>query len=175
MNFITVLQLSSEDFRTIIMEIVNQNYFLLDLVKPKAVWWEIQIVDKANKVFIFMFQFSCLSSYWRMKDKNNYHKVASSRLSWLVAHPTVHVGEIWCLCTVTFCPKSSKLNSRPVYCSRLYGNLKELQIGTNFSLRISNWFCYLFFYVFGRSSIWMCRISNNCFDFFMVHKVNTKI
>ena len=67
MNFITVLQLSSEDFRTIIMEIVNQNYFLLDLVKPKAVWWEIQIVDKANKVFIFMFQFSCLSSYWRMK------------------------------------------------------------------------------------------------------------
>ena len=36
-----------------------------------------------------------------------------------------------CLCTVTFGQKSSKLNSRPVYCSRLYGSLNaqpEMQI-----------------------------------------------
>ena len=34
---------------------------------------------------------------------------------------TVYEGEIWCLCTVTFGQKSSKLNSRTVYCSQLYG------------------------------------------------------
>ena len=35
---------------------------------------------------------------------------------------TAYEGEI--LCFVTFGPKSSKLNSRPVYCLRLYGRLK---------------------------------------------------
>ena len=34
-------------------------------------------------------------------------------------------GEIWCLCTVTFGQKNSKLNGRPVYCSWLYGSLKS--------------------------------------------------
>ena len=34
---------------------------------------------------------------------------------------TAYEGEIWCLCTVTFGPKSLKLNRRSVYCSRLYG------------------------------------------------------
>ena len=34
---------------------------------------------------------------------------------------TLHEGDIWRLCTVTFGPKSLKLNSRPVYCSQLYG------------------------------------------------------
>ena len=33
---------------------------------------------------------------------------------------TVYEGEIWCLCTVTFDQKFPKLNSRLVYCSRLY-------------------------------------------------------
>ena len=32
-------------------------------------------------------------------------------------------GTIWYFCTVTFDEKSSKLNSRPVYCSRLYRTL----------------------------------------------------
>ena len=36
---------------------------------------------------------------------------------------TVYEGEISCFCTVTFGPKSLKLNSGPVYCSRLYGTL----------------------------------------------------
>ena len=36
---------------------------------------------------------------------------------------TVYEEEIWCLCTVTFGQKVPKLNSRPVYCLRLYGNL----------------------------------------------------
>ena len=54
-------------------------------------------------------------------------KVGSSKLSWLVPHfqkdfQTVYEGEIRCLCTVTFGPKGPELNSRPVYCSRLYGN-----------------------------------------------------
>ena len=35
--------------------------------------------------------------------------------------------EIWCLCTVTFGQKVPKLNSRPVYCSRLYG-MQDLKI-----------------------------------------------
>ena len=34
---------------------------------------------------------------------------------------TVYKRQIWCLCTVTFGKTSSKLNSRPVYCSQLYG------------------------------------------------------
>ena len=36
--------------------------------------------------------------------------------------------EIWCLRTVTFCQKSPKLNSRPVYCSRLYSNTYYIYI-----------------------------------------------
>ena len=42
---------------------------------------------------------------------------------WKLHNPhcnTVYEGEIWCLCTVTFGQKGSKLNSKPVYCSRLY-------------------------------------------------------
>ena len=55
----------------------------------------------------------------------NNHKVASSKIV-LVGNTfsyfqTVYEGEIWCLCTVTFAPKDPKLNSRPVYCLRLYG------------------------------------------------------
>jgi hypothetical protein len=34
---------------------------------------------------------------------------------------TVYEGKTCCLCIVTFGQKSSKLNSRLVYCSRLYG------------------------------------------------------
>ena len=52
-----------------------------------------------------------------------YRKVASSRLSWLVAHfQTVYEGEFLCLCTVTFGQKGPKLNSRPVYWLQLYGS-----------------------------------------------------
>ena len=36
---------------------------------------------------------------------------------------TVYDGKIGCLCTVTFGQKSSKLNSKPVYCSQLFGIL----------------------------------------------------
>ena len=51
-----------------------------------------------------------------------YRKVASSRLSQLVAHfHIVYEGEFWCLCIVTFGQNGPKLNSGPVYCSRLYG------------------------------------------------------
>jgi hypothetical protein len=38
----------------------------------------------------------------------------------------VYEGEIWCLCTVTFGPKSPKLNSRSVYCLRLYSIWKSI-------------------------------------------------
>ena len=34
---------------------------------------------------------------------------------------TAYEGEIWCLRTMTYGQKSSKLNSRPIYCSQLYG------------------------------------------------------
>ena len=36
---------------------------------------------------------------------------------------TVYEGKIWSICTVTFGQKSSKLNSRPIYCSRLDGKI----------------------------------------------------
>ena len=53
---------------------------------------------------------------------HTYRKVASSRLSRLVAHfQTVYEEEFWCLCTVTFGRNGPKLNSRLVYCSRLDG------------------------------------------------------
>ena len=52
-----------------------------------------------------------------------YRKVTSSRLSWLVAHPRIFK---WLMKGkfdpyVRHSPKVPKLNSRPVYCSRLYG------------------------------------------------------
>ena len=34
-----------------------------------------------------------------------------------------HIFRFWCLCIVTFGQKVPKLNSRPVYCLQLYGNL----------------------------------------------------
>ena len=55
-----------------------------------------------------------------------YHKVVCSGLSWLVAHLRIFrlfmKGDIWCLCTVIFGKKTSKLNRRLVYCSWFYGN-----------------------------------------------------
>ena len=54
-------------------------------------------------------------------DIDTYRKVASSRLSRTFKDfQNVYEGKIWCLCTVTFDQKISKLNSRSVYCSRLY-------------------------------------------------------
>ena len=37
--------------------------------------------------------------------------------------------EMWSLCTVTFGQKVLKLNSRPVYCSRLCGSLQTIILG----------------------------------------------
>ena len=57
--------------------------------------------------------------------KNGYPKVASSRLSKVSStfsdFQKAYEGDFWCWCTVTFGQKVPKLNSRPVYCSRLYG------------------------------------------------------
>ena len=56
-----------------------------------------------------------------------YNKDRSSRLSSLVAHQVVFRRlmkrnfDAYILC-LTFGQKVPKLNSRPVYCSRLYGN-----------------------------------------------------
>ena len=48
-------------------------------------------------------------------------------LSRLVARfQKAYEGEIWCLCTLTFGQKVPKLNSRPVYCSQLYGTILVL-------------------------------------------------
>ena len=74
-----------------------------------------------------------------------YHKVASSGLSWLVAHLRIFKlfmkGEIWCFWAVTFSQKTSKLNRRLVYCLWLYGNHTAIHFSTNylfFSLISSN-------------------------------------
>ena len=60
-----------------------------------------------------------------------YRKVASSRLSRLVAHFWIFrllmKGEIWYLFTVTFGQKSPKLNSRPVYYTAHNFTAKSLQ------------------------------------------------
>ena len=71
-----------------------------------------------------------------------YRKVASSRLSRLVAHSRIFSlfmkGDIWCLCTVTFSQKSSKLNSRTVNYSRHYSSRNAI------SLLLEGWFPVLF-------------------------------
>ena len=66
----------------------------------------------------------------------SYRKVASSSLSWLVAHfQKAYEGVIWWLCTVNFGQKVPQLNSRPVYCSPLYGiHLKSNSLDRNFAL-----------------------------------------
>ena len=99
----------------------------------------------------------------KFKAKFKYRKVASSRLSRLVAHfQTVYEGEFWCLCTVTFGKYGPKLNSRPVYCSRLYGS--ETRNFTWFYPRVFNWpkssgllwlnDLYYFFFHISRSLYW---------------------
>ena len=51
-----------------------------------------------------------------------YRKVASSSMSQLVAHFQIFRGLMkGCLCIMTFDQKDPKLNSRQVYCLRLYG------------------------------------------------------
>ena len=72
-----------------------------------------------------------------------YRKVASSRLSWLVAHPSIFrmfiMGEIWCSCT--YCDlwsKFSKLNSRPINCSQLYGKHQVIWLPLNLHCRYLN-------------------------------------
>ena len=62
--------------------------------------------------------------------QSTYRKVASSRLSRLVARPSIFrmfmKGKFDAyLCTVTFGQKFPKLNSRPFYCSQLYGKYFE--------------------------------------------------
>ena len=69
--------------------------------------------------------------------KFEYRKVASSRLSWLVAHSRIFRLFIWSLCNVTFGQRSSKLNSRPVYCSQLYGKLFTV-MGGNFKFQVQD-------------------------------------
>ena len=69
--------------------------------------------------------------------KKRYRKVASSGLSWLVAHfQTVYEGEFWCLCTVTFGQNGPKLNRRPVDCSYisflLWKNLRMVKFSALF-------------------------------------------
>ena len=58
-------------------------------------------------------------TYVKPSQRILYRKVASS--STFFDFQKAYEGEIWCLCTVTFDQKVPKLNSRPVYCSRLYG------------------------------------------------------
>ena len=52
----------------------------------------------------------------------NHRKVASSSMPWLVAYPHIFrmfmKGKIWSLYNTALWPN---LNSRPVYCSRVYG------------------------------------------------------
>ena len=57
-------------------------------------------------------------------------------------------GKIWCLCTVTFGQKVPTLNSRLVYCSRLYGmrNLKK---------QVKKAFCY-------QKLFWPFTVRTNC-------------
>jgi hypothetical protein len=75
--------------------------------------------------------------------KSTYLKITSSSLSRLVAHfkdfQMVYEEEIWCLCTVTFGQKNSKFNSRPVYCSQLYGRYSKVKIFFSISIGSSNW------------------------------------
>ena len=60
---------------------------------------------------------------------------------------SVYEGEIWCLCTGTFGQKSSKLNSRLVYCSRLCGTYCLVRPSPSaFSIKFqknSNVICFL--------------------------------
>ena len=46
--------------------------------------------------------------------------------------------EIWSLCTVNFGQKSSKLNSRPVYCSRLYSRFYSRPWQPNLAQSLAN-------------------------------------
>ena len=67
-----------------------------------------------------------LQTFWDHKN-NLFKQWKASTItvkSRLVAHPRIFRSlwrGIWCLCTVTFGQKVPKLNSRQVYCSRLYG------------------------------------------------------
>ena len=70
---------------------------------------------------------------------------------------SVYEGEIWCLCTGTFGQKSSKLNSRSVYCSLLYGTCCLVRPGPSaFSIEFqknSNVICF-----FGKKKICLLHL-----------------
>ena len=90
---------------------------------------------------------------------------------------TVYEGEIWCLCTVTFGQKNSKLNSRPVYCLQLLRYTNFLWLSEDW-LKIVWWLSELtawckFFIMsteFDKNiSVWRydCTDHKIGFDFFM--------
>ena len=68
---------------------------------------------------LWCFVFLWALMLWSMIIVCMYHKVLVNTT--FNDFQTVYEGEFWCLCTVTFCQKSSKLNSRSVHCSWLCG------------------------------------------------------
>ena len=89
--------------------------------------------NRVNKLIVFYKSWG-LKTIWSKSPNSKYRKVASSRLSRLLAHfQTVYKGEFWCLCTVTFGRNGPKMNSRPVYCSRLYSTYRVTRPNTRYS------------------------------------------
>ena len=83
----------------------------------------LRIREQQNLHLKFFDFIANLSIYWLLENWNDwYHKVVSSWLSWLVAHPSIFKlfmkGKFD---AYVYCPKSSKFNSKPDYCSQLYG------------------------------------------------------
>ena len=81
-----------------------------------------------SAVAVYVYDSSFTVHVWEIWHQNsNYRKVVSSRLSRLVAHSRIFrlfmKGKFDTYVLWPLAKKSSKLNSRPVYCSRLYGIL----------------------------------------------------
>ena len=66
--------------------------------------------------------------YCSKSQSQNLKKMVTvkSRESAYLSFQKAYKGEMWCLCTMIFGQKFSKLNSRPVYYTRLYGIQKTL-------------------------------------------------
>ena len=75
-----------------------------------------------------MSKFFWKKHYCSKSQSQNLKKMVTvkSRESAYLSFQKAYKGEMWCLCTMIFGQKVSKLNSRPVYCTRLYGIQKTL-------------------------------------------------
>ena len=103
---------------------------LNELLGGTSIYWNLIWFNWSEWILVNHAVVSKMARFHQLKYISTYPKVASSSMSRLVAHFQIFRRlmkgkfDAYVVC-VTFGQKVPKLNSRPVYCSQLYGTLNN--------------------------------------------------